>query len=317
MVGVGGIMRPRGDAAESRAPHKKKAKRAMELAALASADVYHQVHGVHCTPTIELKAAEYFMKTGRSSLRLQEVQELALHCVLGNCCVPCPRWAFIAHQPLVTRFIAIFVDDLDATTLACNMRLLPNMSLFAAHASCPLRGGPKLDARTNLWRDDDAMREFMSVRASVLDEQKKMKKTSVAMPQAATAPAQSANDASTAPLSIEHVNRDSCASKLAQLILDADYMQRLNFPGTANPIPEGRVWASSSAAADAAAKRLQIVAIDCEMVITSGGAQELARLTAVGVQGNVLLDMLVVPELPIVNYNTQFSGITKELLRGK
>ena len=125
------------------------------------------------------------------------------------------------------------MDDLDATTLACNLRLLPNMSLFAgafnssmnfecgpkheptarvslyvqrarahahararaalthvhallsrlhafffvrthshtlltrtwsAHTSCPLRGGPKLDARTNVWRDDDAMREFMAVR---------------------------------------------------------------------------------------------------------------------------------------------------------
>jgi hypothetical protein len=30
-------------------------------------------------------------------------------------------------QPLVARFVAIFVDDLDATTLACNMRQLPNM----------------------------------------------------------------------------------------------------------------------------------------------------------------------------------------------
>ena len=134
------------------------------------------------------------------------------------------------HSPR-SRFVAIFVDDLDATTLACNLRLLPNMSLFAgafnsslnfergpkpepparvslcvsrarehahtraalthlhallshlrtffsfrihwhtlltrtwsAHTSCPLRGGPKLDARTNVWRDDDAMREFMAVR---------------------------------------------------------------------------------------------------------------------------------------------------------
>ena len=52
------------------------------------------------------------------------------------------------------------------------------------------------------------------------------------------------------------------------------------------------------------------------MVITSGGAQELARLTAVDAHGCVLLDMLVVPDAPVVNYNTQFSGITKELLRG-
>ncbi len=105
------------------------------------------MHGVHCSPTIEFKTSEYFMKTGRASLRLQEVQELALHCILGTSCLPCPRWAFLTHQvrerlrnlrtrptfdclvlqPLVARFVAIFVDDLDATTLACNMRMLPNM----------------------------------------------------------------------------------------------------------------------------------------------------------------------------------------------
>ena len=63
-------------------------------------NMYHQVHGMHCSPTIEFKTTEYFMKTGRSSLRLQEVQELALHCILGTACLPCPRWAFLAHQVL-------------------------------------------------------------------------------------------------------------------------------------------------------------------------------------------------------------------------
>jgi hypothetical protein len=61
-------------------------------------NILRQIHGVHCSPTIQFKTTEYFMKTGRSSLRLQEVQELALHCVLGSACLPCPRWAFLAHQ---------------------------------------------------------------------------------------------------------------------------------------------------------------------------------------------------------------------------
>ncbi len=36
-------------------------------------DAVVQVYGVNCIPTIEFKTSEYFMKTGRSSLRLQEV----------------------------------------------------------------------------------------------------------------------------------------------------------------------------------------------------------------------------------------------------
>ena len=58
------------------------------------------------------------------------------------------------HSPR-SRFVAIFVDDLDATTLACNMRLLPNMSLFAGafNSSMNFECGPKHEptARVSLY----------------------------------------------------------------------------------------------------------------------------------------------------------------------
>jgi hypothetical protein len=222
-----------------------------------------------------------------------------------------------------------------------------NMSLFAAHTSCPLRGGPKLDTRTSTWRchpacllqhphafitnvfhlhfnvtsparDDDAMREFMSVRASVIDEQKKMKKTSGG--QAAGSTSCAASEACTAAITytpIDRVDRDAAAAKFPQMILGHEYMNRLNYPSPAAPAPDGRVWIVTPTPVEPGSKYLQpVVAIDCEMVITSGGAQELARLTAVDVYGAVLLDMLVVPEAAVANYNTQFSGITKEMLKG-
>ncbi len=164
----------------------------------------------------------------------------------------------------------------------------------------------------------------MSVRASVLEEQKKMKKAAAG----ATATTQQASDsapppASDAPVSfatIDRVNRDAAAAKFPSLLLQIDYMQRLNFPGMGSAQasqPDGHAWASAAVKCAGESKHLcECVAIDCEMVITSGGSQELARLTAVDARGSVLLDMLVVPEAPVVNYNTQFSGITKELLKG-
>jgi hypothetical protein len=165
-------------------------------------------------------------------------------------------------------------------------------------------------------RDDDAMREFMSVRASVLEEQKKMKKAAVASPLSTESAPSLAAEAPWTPLNLDQINRVEAATKFPSLVLDLDYMQRLNFPGTAGALPDGQAWAASPGDGGDSKLARQVVAIDCEMVITSGGAQELARLTAVDELGSVLLDMLVVPELPVANYNTQFSGITKELLKG-
>ncbi|KAJ3198998.1 3'-5' exonuclease [Entophlyctis luteolus] len=80
-----------------------------------------------------------------------------------------------------------------------------------------------------------------------------------------------------------------------------------------------------------------LLALDCEMVLVSTSAVDsshaaanatnsiagnnhpstapaLARISICDFWGSVLLDTFVVPELPIVDYKTQFSGVTPELL---
>lgn len=59
----------------------------------------------------------------------------------------------------------------------------------------------------------------------------------------------------------------------------------------------------------------RVVGLDCEMVFTSEGF-ELARVTAVAVSGHVLLDTYVRPRGRVLDYNTQFSGITAQHMAG-
>ncbi|KKA26318.1 hypothetical protein TD95_001752 [Thielaviopsis punctulata] len=57
-----------------------------------------------------------------------------------------------------------------------------------------------------------------------------------------------------------------------------------------------------------------VLAIDCEMVMTGATEMSLARISVVNWSGEVVLDELVKPTKPITDYVTQYSGMTAEKL---
>ncbi|KAF9282688.1 hypothetical protein BGZ68_005822 [Mortierella alpina] len=59
----------------------------------------------------------------------------------------------------------------------------------------------------------------------------------------------------------------------------------------------------------------KLIAMDCEMVRTTAGS-ELTRVTLVDEQGKAIYDELVMPDNTIVDYLTQYSGMTAERLEG-
>lgn len=60
----------------------------------------------------------------------------------------------------------------------------------------------------------------------------------------------------------------------------------------------------------------QIVSLDCEMVQTgeTNNDLSLARVTILDRDGQVIFDELCKPSAPVVDYLTQYSGITKGML---
>ncbi|KAF2436572.1 hypothetical protein EJ08DRAFT_644905 [Tothia fuscella] len=57
-----------------------------------------------------------------------------------------------------------------------------------------------------------------------------------------------------------------------------------------------------------------ILAMDCEMCKIEGDVFALTRISLIGWDGSVILDELVKPETPIIDYLTPYSGITAEML---
>eukprot|EP00477_Mikrocytos_mackini_P002174 GAHX01002390.1.p1 GENE.GAHX01002390.1~~GAHX01002390.1.p1 ORF type:complete len:531 (+),score=103.64 GAHX01002390.1:73-1665(+) len=73
-----------------------------------------------------------------------------------------------------------------------------------------------------------------------------------------------------------------------------------------------KTWVSTESANTS---QYDFLALDCEMVTTTKGT-ELARITVMDKDYNVVLDELVKPGNRIISYNTKWSGLTREIMQG-
>ncbi|XP_043567863.1 RNA exonuclease 5-like [Chiloscyllium plagiosum] len=97
---------------------------------------------------------------------------------------------------------------------------------------------------------------------------------------------------------------------LTSFLLTEDELMKNDYPVAGTPHSEGFIQSGCTAKVT---DNSPLLGLDCEMCLTTKG-NELTRVSVVNADGCCVMDELVKPDNPILNYLTRFSGITKKML---
>lgn len=246
--------------------------------------------------------AEAILKTpeAHTALCFQDIQGL-ITWVLGDGVMP--SWIFIKNKPLISKVVLLYMPGLDAALYMSQSHLLSSL-----RDCC---GNPRaVMAVSSVPNSSQTIETLLTCKQKRKRQENTNKSTrSCKLQKETTAKSSIDTEGSNGPsssASMESYFPATYYTLTKRQLQDNGYSTESadghdNIPGfvSTRQITIGPIH--------------KMLALDCEMCYTSEGL-ELTRVTLVDKEGKVVLDKLVKPSNVIVDYNTRYSGITREMI---
>jgi len=270
---------------ENRHPIKKKKRRRMEKKLKNSIknntgpkELYFKALGPTAKAVLQIKLKE-FLKHGKTGLKLKDIQELILYSLTG--CQE-PKWITIRNKPLLEQVVVIMIPGIDSVLYNEYSSLMPTFtSIFSP--SYPTK------APGDKHRIYSPVQVLLNV--SLSNSQKANRKISE----------------KEQPTVIQQYFAE-------QFVLSPQQLMENEYPTLELLQKQSPKHEFISTQPSTNKKKYKMLSLDCEMCYTVNGL-ELTRCSLIDEELNTIYDTYCIPSTPILNYNTQYSGITAETLK--
>lgn len=273
-----------------------------------------------------------------SKLNLAQVRDLILYLFADG---PAPQWVSITHRPEFRKIVVIMVPGLEEAMFRQSVDLSTYNDISADQAINPDGTSPDAYYPRPLKREKlpeplqpfaDMFAHIWPIRAPGDDRYGKLHSPIHAI---LTAPPPKEKKNSAKTVSEPHDWKDQ-RTRITEFLATAEELMEHNFPLHPAMLPEGErkdsfsdppgwVHTSVEKLEDGEVPETEIeqgsitagrevLALDCEMCMTDTDEFSLTRISLVSWSGDVVVDELVKPDKPIIDYVTKYSGVTKEMI---